>query len=107
MNPTELVTPKIEAYVIAHPGCTGKDICAALGLSKHAVNVSLGRLRAAGKTRRLPQNTAHRAQRWEAGAEMAPVYYEPMGEGAPKQRTVFQWAPPAIAPQHWLSSLGL
>jgi predicted transcriptional regulator of viral defense system len=103
----EPLTPQIEAYVLAHPACTAKDICAALGVCKNAVNVSLGRLRVAGKIKRLPRGASHPLQRWEAGPEAQAVDYEPLAEGAPKQVTVQQWAAPVVAPQHWLSALGL
>jgi hypothetical protein len=106
-SPPPLITPQVEAYVLAHPGCIAKEICAALGLAKSSVNVCLGRLRADGKVKRLSRSRRNPAQRWEAGKEEQEVVYEPLADGAPRQTTVQQWNPPVVPTQHWLSALGL
>lgn len=97
---------QVELFITNHPGLTTREISEALNLPREAVATNTSRLRAEGRVRREYDEETGRI-RWHPGVEDG---IEPASEkefGQPKQYTVSTWEPVRIAPQSWVSSLGL
>lgn len=91
-----------EQYVKDHPQCLVVDISIAMSLSLKRAQRLVSELVLKGyihKTR-VPGSIS-------VFLTHGPGPGEPFGTGMPKQVIVGEWEPPAIAPQSWLSALGL
>lgn len=100
LSPQQLV----ENYVQDHPGCTVRQIIDALAMTPNSIWMSVKRLRAAGRIRRVAAVEGERRMRWEIGIE-PDMEVKESRDGQMRQTTVSSWEKADIAQQSWMSSL--
>ena len=95
-----------EQYIKDHPRCRIMEIAAHMSLSAKRAGTLVSQLEADGKAYRT-RIPGSKACFLTHGVRPASAHLEPLSSGMPKQVIVGEWEPPAIAPQSWLSALGL
>ena len=97
------ITKQIEQYVIDHPLCTKADIMRDLNVVKNTVHMTLTRLRAIGRVKKIRSTVkadgrSIRITLWESGIEDG-IALKDRREGAPQRKIVKTWAPHAESDQ--------
>ena len=95
-----------EQYVKDNPRCKVADLAEALSISRHRARTLASEMELTGRIykTRIPGS---RRSYLTHGIKPKEASKEAYCSGMPKQVIVGEWEPPAIAPQSWLSALGL
>lgn len=94
---------RIERYVTDNPQCQKMDIVRDLGIVKNTVTITLNRLRAIGRVRKIDDavevnGRIFQVTLWEPGIEEG-IAKKEWREGMPKRKFVTTWAPLAESDQ--------
>lgn len=95
-----------EQYVKDHPRCRISEMAEHLSISRHHARTLASQLEVSGAIHKV-RVPGSKASFLSHGKKPPQASLEPLSSGMPKQVIVGEWEPPAIAPQSWLSALGL